>query len=391
LSPAAQAATTVTLQYTCSFPVIGDQPMTASMVWNAAATHRVGQSTQDIPVTASATIGAETVAALNLMGVKSVQGTADISGGVVAPQGPIDGAIAMTVGKTAVPQSGSLTLVGNGTLPPAVFTQPGPATLEVNKTFTMSITPESASGGQTLLGVMNTTCTLDPGQSGVIANFEILAAAPATTSASAGSTPAAKPTSSSGNASHSGTASVVSAASAGESAVRNPAGSTGASASPDPTVSAAATSASASVSASAAARDPRTVAAKDSHRGIGIAQALALLSGAVAVGAMAVIIWWLGRRRRKNAGAMADGPASPAVLASCPPAEEEHGDEHGSRIEVTLRAIERDFVGTAGAAARTPHRTASGLARQRVYDRRRRTVKLDRHCRERDRHGIAKH
>lgn len=403
MSPAAQATTTTTLQYTCSFPLIGDQPMTASVVWNGTPTHRVDQATPLIPMTVSATISPETVTALNLVGAKSVKGTADAPGEVVAPQGEIDRTIAMTVGKTAVPNSGSLTLVAAGMLPSVVFTQTGSGQVEVGNTFNLSFTPETASGGQTVLGVVNTTCTLNPGQSGVIATFEVLAAASASTS----TTPAAKPSTSSGHASGSGTSSLVSVASAANSAARNPVGSPQASASADPTVSSAeSASASASASASTAARDPRRLGAQHPHSTPATAQALAITGGAAAVGAMAVIVWWLGRRRRKNAQAMAVVSVLPAVQAVCRPGVEADGAEQAVAepisapiavsgkqlrvVSVSARSTqtERDY---AGASMNMPHKAMGGPARRSLYDRRQRTVALDRHCRGRDRQSAVRH
>ena len=430
-SPAAQAASTVTLHYKCSFPLIGSEPMTASLVWDAAATHRVGQSTQSIPVTVSAKIGPDATVALNFLGATSVQGTADVSGGVVAPQGAINGTIAMTVDKTAVPDSGSLTVVATGALPPAVFTRPGSATLEVGKTFALSITPQTASGGQTLEGVVNTTCTLDQGQSGVIAAFEIL---PAVTASAHPPTPVATSSSNSGKASGSGTMKVVSTTSAQASASPDPVGSAKASTPSHPTVSAP------SASASVANRDLHLTAAQNQHNGLGIAQPLVAAGGVLAVGALAAGIWWLRRRRKKNDRGVAGVPGLPTISAACPSNEGKDADERSGETAVVLpdraAAVESaatyagahrvqvddgirglaaadpvrgpveaggeqaqvvsvgargtqadgDSVGIDNGRAFTPHKPVPGLVRQRHCEQRRRTTSLSRHCRERDRH-----
>lgn len=419
MSPAAQAATTVTLQYTCSFPLIGSQPMTASVVWNGAATHQVNQSTPNIPMTVSATFSPETVDTLNLVGATSVHGTAAAAGEVVAPQGEIDRTIALTVGKTAVPTSGSLTVIAAGTLPSVVFTQTGSGEVKVGNTFTLSFTPETASGGQTILGAVNTSCTLDQGQTGVIAAFEILpatTATPSSVSSSASSpsavdlpAPGAKSSSSSENASGGGTASVVHAGSARVSASSSPVGSARASASSGTDVSAA----SASASASTAARDPHVVLA-DAHSGRGFAEALAAVGGAVAAGALALIIWWFGRRRRRADQAFARGSMLPAGYVARTPdeaVERNEADEElhtlaGARrvqvdtgsdrldvadpaaipVEVDGKELQVALVGSSEAYS-PPHKPVPALTRQRMHARRRQAVALDRYCRERDRHS----
>lgn len=364
----AQAATTVTLNYSCSVPLIGDQPMMASLVWDAAATHRVGQSTQTIPLTISAVISSETTDVLNVAGATSVQGSADVSGEVIAPQGMINGAITMNIGKTAVPNSGPLTVVANGILPSSVFTKPGAAQLVVGDSFTYSFTPETASGAEPL-GVVNATCSLNPGQSGLIATFEILAAA---------STPSASPTSATGHANATGSAAAnpTQTTSVQASSSANPPGSTRASTAPKTAASAA--------SASSSAHDPRPlVAAENKHGGLGETQIIALAGGILAVLASGVLVWWLSRRRRKNNQELTQALVLPVV-----PAAAHSVQAHAGTDQIESVGLESGSASVSVGKDRTlmPHRPLPGLVRQGHHERRRRTAALSRQCRERDRY-----
>jgi len=417
---AAHAATPVTLNYTCSVPVIGDQPMTVSLAWDAAPTHRVGQSTQSIPLTITAEISSETTDALNILGAASVHGTADVAGAVVAPQGDINGDITMTVGNTAVPNFGPLTFTATGTLPPAVFTKPGAAQLVVGNTFTYSFTAQDASGEQ--LGYADATCSLNPGQSGLIATFEILAAAaPAPPSASSttttptsrtSTTTTAASASSHGNVTGGVAGSVTRTTSAKASAAANPVGSTRVFTPPKTVVSAA----SASSSASEQNSDFRpVVAAKDARSGLAETQVLALAAAVVV--AMGTGLWWLSRRRRRNDQGLTYESAPPVVPAADSPNEGSGDVELGGAIEAQLLAhafmsdqtvsefasprrvqvrtgsdrlgsaeAELDSADVGNSQAFTSHKAIPGLVRPHLHDRRRRAGSLSRQCRERDRH-----
>jgi hypothetical protein len=173
---AAAAPAPLTLQYTCSFPLIGDQPMTASVVRNASDPRVVGQATPRLPVNASATISSTVRQALALVGATTVEGTADAAAVVVAPQGDISDTVPLNVPVTDVPASGSMTFQASGTLPLPVFGRPGNAKITVGGRLTLHFTPRNASGGLTMLGKVNTSCELDPGQNNVLASFQILSA-----------------------------------------------------------------------------------------------------------------------------------------------------------------------------------------------------------------------
>ncbi len=271
--PAAADSAPLMLRYTCSFPLIGSQPMTASIVWNASDTHVVGQATPRLPVNASATIGLTVRQGLNLVGATSVEGTADATAVVVAPQGDISVTEPLNVPVTGVPTSGSLTVRASGTMPSLVFSRPGNAKITVGG-LTLHFTPRDGSGGTTVVGEVNAPCTLNPGQNDVLASFQILPAVGGPTASGMPGTPKAGTVGPSASASARATvrADLVS---------------------PDPGAS---DTASGTATATDAGDPSIASSATGATSGSDFASFLVAV-GALAIGAAFGCVWWLRRRR----------------------------------------------------------------------------------------------
>ncbi|WP_329219446.1 hypothetical protein OG352_23155 [Streptomyces sp. NBC_01485] len=176
------------LHYTCPFPLIGDQPMTASVVWNASDTHVVGRATPGLPINTKATVGADVTRSLRFVGATTVEGTADVHAVVAAPEGDIPVTMTLRVAKTAVPESGPLTVPASGTIPSLVFHRPGPAKIVVGA-IDLHLTPRDGNGDETLAGKVDTSCDLNNGQDGVLATFEVVPASPGPTASGTPSAP----------------------------------------------------------------------------------------------------------------------------------------------------------------------------------------------------------
>ena len=282
-TPAAAAASgpvPITLRYTCSFPIIGSQPMTASILWTDQNTHLVGQATAVTPVNASATVGPLVSQALGVLGATTIDGTADVSSVVTAPQGPIGVTVPLGVPVTAVPGSGPLSVDAHGNLPSMTFKQPGNATITVGE-INLHFAPKTAGGGSTLLNEVNSTCELASGQSGLLANFQILTAPVSSTQPPA---PATSTTSAPVSASAQPTAQSPSATAGASSGVSN--------ITPGPATMT--TEAPNFVSSSSAANSNADLSN----------QLLAVAAFLVAAAAIFGVTWWL---RRRRAGGTADG------------------------------------------------------------------------------------
>ncbi|MFT7839256.1 hypothetical protein Q5530_24190 [Saccharothrix sp. BKS2] len=172
-APPASAA--LTLRYTCSFPVIRDQPMTATITWNASDSHVVGEATPPVPVTASATIAPFVTQALTFAGATTVEGSAAADAVVTAPEGDIGVTTPLTVPVTPVPASGPMTFTAHGTARSLVFRQPGNARITLGG-LALRMVPRNADGDLTAMGEVHAPCRLDAGQDGVLASFRVLPA-----------------------------------------------------------------------------------------------------------------------------------------------------------------------------------------------------------------------
>ncbi len=270
---AAAAPAPLTLRYTCSFPLIGDQSVTASVARGTSDTRVVGQATPRPPVNASATISSAVRQALGLAGATTVEGTADAATVVVAPQGDITDTVPLNVPVTGVPASGSMTFQASGTLPSHVFSRPGNAKITVGGLI-LHLTPRNASGGLTMLRTFDTSCELDPGQNTVLASFEILPA---------GESPAASGIPTAGTVSPSAPTSASASTSA-------PATGRATSVSPDPGAS---DTASGTATPTVAGAPSIASSATPSASGSAFVAPILTILGVLAAGAAAFFVWWL--------------------------------------------------------------------------------------------------
>lgn len=173
--PAAGSAP-ITQQYTCPLPIVGGQPLTASFVPPDLKSATVGVPTPVLPVTVSATAQADVWIIINLFGIASVEGTADVTGELISPQGNRGLTLHLTLPRTKLSGgSGPVTVSAHGVLPSLVLNKPGNAEIIVQG-FVAHIETLNSSGGPTMLGQINTSCTLNGGQSDVLGSGPIFPA-----------------------------------------------------------------------------------------------------------------------------------------------------------------------------------------------------------------------
>lgn len=216
---AAQApnSSAVTLRYHCGFPVIGSQPMLATVEWNTPAVVQVGRPVPSLALSVQATISSQVVLGLNVTGVATFDGSADVNSVVRAPQGDISEKVTLNIPRAKVPSSGSMTVPADGSTPVVTFDQAGPGQVSAGA-VTMHLRGYSAGGSPG--SPFDVGCTLDPGQSDVVATFDITAAG-VPSSASSNSTTQA-PASPSGTPSHQPTSSGASTSTASGAAAPTP-------------------------------------------------------------------------------------------------------------------------------------------------------------------------
>jgi len=184
---AAAQPVSLTLRYTCSFPLINDQSITARIQSDIPKSIAVGESSQRFTIDAVTTVGATLTQGLGLIGMKTVEGTVDAKTSVAAPHGDISVTVPMAITRTSIPASGSFDVSATGTAPTLRFSQPGNGKITVGG-LVLHLVPRNASGDLTFLGKLDVPCTLDAGQDNAAIPFDITGTTTATGSVASGTT-----------------------------------------------------------------------------------------------------------------------------------------------------------------------------------------------------------
>jgi hypothetical protein len=192
--PRALAAQQVslTLSYTCDFPVIGHQTAPVEIDSNIPDSIAVGQSTAHYAVTASATAPAALAFGLRAFGVSTLTGTVEGQATVEAPQGVLKETLPFTIHKISISAFSSFTGIATGNAPEVTFSKPGKAEIIVGN-LTMHLVPLNSNGDVNSLGDMTVPCTLDANQNDVAVHFTITGAASPASSSSPTSAPSSDP------------------------------------------------------------------------------------------------------------------------------------------------------------------------------------------------------
>ncbi|OLT16938.1 hypothetical protein BJF79_48615 [Actinomadura sp. CNU-125] len=174
-APANAAPATLELDYHCTFPLIGPQPVHVSLVADVPETVRVGEVMPGIAVESTATVGAESTRALAALGTVTLEGGAAADATLTVPEMPggLPVRVDVALDKTDVPASGEFAVRGTGKAPDLTFSRPGPGTVSVGN-LVLTLTPRTADGGPGGLGTFESECVQDPGQDNVLASFEIV-------------------------------------------------------------------------------------------------------------------------------------------------------------------------------------------------------------------------
>lgn len=177
VSRAAADPGTVVLQYSCPLPIIGGQPLTATFTWPSALdTVTLDTHTARLPVAVTGSVAAAARTLASLVGAEWIQGTADVTAEVDAPQGDISETMTFTVPRTNVSSgSGPLVVPASGPMPSMFFSQTGTGTVVVSG-LVIHLATLTSTGSLTSLGDIDEACTLDSGQSDVVGSFRILPA-----------------------------------------------------------------------------------------------------------------------------------------------------------------------------------------------------------------------
>lgn len=151
-SAASAQAATLKLTYSCTYPLIGAQPLTVTITATPPATAKVGTPTSTFSVKAAAAAGGSTYDGLKLIGASTIEGKATAGATIVAPQGTISKSVVATIAKYTVPATKTaVNLTATGTGPSVTFTKKGTATVSVTS-LKLNLTAKKADGTAIVLG-----------------------------------------------------------------------------------------------------------------------------------------------------------------------------------------------------------------------------------------------
>ena len=188
------ATASLTLVYSCPFPLIGTQDMSVKIdVADLPDSAVVGQPIPASRVTATATVPATATQGLTLVGATTVEGTAKATTRVDNVGAPHDIVADLVVAKTSVPASGPFDTVATGGTAPVTFANAGLTTIAVGN-FSTTLTPRKADGSETGLGTFTSDCTLKPGQNTQLYQFTVSPASNPTTTTATTTTTTTQPT-----------------------------------------------------------------------------------------------------------------------------------------------------------------------------------------------------
>jgi hypothetical protein len=168
------------LHYTCTFPTIGGQQISADLATDIPTSLPVGASSPPFAINAHATVdGSFTLGLHYVLGVSNLEGSIDTEADVTAPEGPISVPVHLVIPRTGVPSSGSFSIPARGLAPSLTFHEPGAGRVSAGD-FTLHLVPEDANGHVTYPGKVDVPCTLNSGQNNVVGLFQITSTAPTT-------------------------------------------------------------------------------------------------------------------------------------------------------------------------------------------------------------------
>ncbi|REE97799.1 fibronectin type III domain-containing protein [Thermomonospora umbrina] len=175
----------VTLNFQCKFPLLGEKPIQVRARLEYPDAVPIGYMTPRLAISSINLTDAETTKGMVMANAATIEGEATAWSTIDAPEikakseTPLKVRVKLPIPKTRVPADEPYRpteISAKGSAPALVFdkTKPGEAVINV-KTIDMTITPRTASGALTDLGVVKDTCDQLPGQNDRLADIDLLA------------------------------------------------------------------------------------------------------------------------------------------------------------------------------------------------------------------------
>lgn len=177
----------IELNYHCTYPLIGVQPMSVIVNSDMPDSLAVGQSTGAFDLDAIATAKGNTWTGLNIVSATSLEGTANSSSNISGNNLSLDLDVPLTIAQQSVPaENGDFDLIASGQTPPLTFSELNIGELAITVgDIDLALLARKADGSPVIFaesdpstGIFPAPCTLDAGQDNVLHRFTITAAEP---------------------------------------------------------------------------------------------------------------------------------------------------------------------------------------------------------------------
>jgi len=182
MSPASADPVSLTLNYHCTFPIVGSQAMPVKIESDIPKNIPAGTATPKIAIKATASINADTVQGLNLVGAVSIEGTAKASSTINSPDATLPLVVPATIPPSPIPADGTLDVIATGSAPSLTFTNTGEGSVTVGDLALDPMTARDATGKPIQLkkgsDTFSAACTQDPGQNNTLATFMVTPSGP---------------------------------------------------------------------------------------------------------------------------------------------------------------------------------------------------------------------
>ena len=166
------------LEFTCPFPLIGEQPIRAQISADVPTQATVGQPTPEFTVDALTTVNEDSRLGLKLVGSATIEGTATNETIVVTPSREIDLTVPLTIPQSPIPdETGEFTVPAQGTSPAITFTEDdvGEAVISIGGlTLDMIARVENGDIAPAPIGEFTSECVQNAGQDNILQTVQVV-------------------------------------------------------------------------------------------------------------------------------------------------------------------------------------------------------------------------
>lgn len=166
------------LEFTCPFPLIGDQPIRAQISADVPTQATVGDPTPEFTVDALTTVNEDSRLGLKLVGSTTIEGTATNETTVVTPNREIDLTVPLTIPQSPIPdETGEFTVPAQGTSPAITFNEDdvGEAVISIGGlTLDMIARVENGDIAPAPIGEFTSDCIQNEGQDNILQTLQVV-------------------------------------------------------------------------------------------------------------------------------------------------------------------------------------------------------------------------